>query len=673
MRNRLWVPCAVASLVLGGITAGSRAFAGDPLAAWGNNYRGHLGDGTTESRSTPVAVVGPANVTAVASGEAHGLALTADGLVWAWGDNEYGQVGDGTVITRTTPVPVVGLTGVVAVAAGGFHSLALKTDGTVWAWGSNDFGQLGDGSTTDRWTPVCVSDLDSITGIAAGWKHSLAVRSDGLVLAWGDNSSRQLGDDTSVARLRPVHVAYLDGIVQVAGGWWHSLALRSDGTVWSWGANSDGQCGFIDTGAGYQPAAVPGLPPVTAIACGAAHSLALAQDGTAWAWGRNAMGQLGRGTAGTTGVSGAPPAKVLNLEGVAAIAAGYEHSVALCSDGIVRAWGRNADGELGDDTHTTRSLPVQVIGITGVTGIAAGGPSSFAWLPRADTALYVPDRSGIVMERIELKGYLSRVQDHAWVAGRRLEFRLDGSLVGSGQTNSSGLAACGYTISAGAPTRAITVSFAGDAANNASSGSAILNAQVVATKVYVVDRTAKIKGYTVLKVYLFLVTNEPLPGKSVSVRVDGTSIGTLSSNAAGYVQFGYTVPEGPGAGPRTVTGQFDGTDGYMRSSGSGILTVTQGDLYIWPYIRTGKAGTGHMLKAYVRSLPDYKTQPGKAVAFKVDGSDVGTAVVASDGWASVTWAIPASEPAGAHTATCEFAGDAWYRPVAVNSQFNVVP
>jgi hypothetical protein len=80
-----------------------------------------------------------------------------------------------------------------------------------------------------------------------------------------------------------------------------------------------------------------------------------------------------------------------------------------------------------------------------------------------------------------------------------------------------------------------------------------------------------------------------------------------------------------------------------------------------------------MLKAYVRSLPDYKTQPGKAVAFKVDGSDVGTAVVASDGWASVTWAIPASEPAGAHTATCEFAGDAWYRPVAVNSQFNVVP
>jgi alpha-tubulin suppressor-like RCC1 family protein len=664
--------CAIASLVLGGINAGSRALAGDSVGAWGYN-NGHLGDGTTESKSTPVAVVGLANITAVTSGDLHALALAADGTVWAWGGNQYGQVGDGTVITRTTPVQVSGLVDVAAIACGRFHSLALKSDGTVWAWGSNQYGQLGDGTTLDRPVPICVWDLDGITAVAAGWKHSLAVRSDGLVLAWGDNSSRQLGDDTSVARLRPVHVAYLDGIVQVAGGWWHSLALRSDGTVWSWGANSDGQCGFTATGAGYQPAALPGLPPVTAIACGAAHSLALAEDGTAWAWGRNAMGQLGRGTAGTTGVSGAPPAKVLNLEGVAAIAAGYEHSVALCSDGIVRAWGRNADGELGDDTHTTQSLPVHVIGITGVTGIAAGGLSSFAWLPRSATAVYVPDRSGIVTQGVELKGYLSRLPDDAWVAGRPLEFRIDGVLVGSGQTNSSGMAACGYAITAGAATRAIAVSFSGDAAYSPAGGSATLTAQVAATKVYVVDRTAKVKGYTVLKVYLFLLTNESVANLSVNVRVDGTSIGRLSTNAAGYVQFGYTVPEGSGAGPRSITGQFDGTAGYKPSSGTGTLTVTQGDLYIWPYIRTGKAGTGHMLKAYVRSLPDYKTQPGKAVAFKVDGSDVGTAVVASDGWASVTWAIPASEPAGAHTATCEFAGDAWYRPVAVNSQFNVVP
>lgn len=36
---------------------------------------------------------------------------------------------------RPVPVAVVGLTNVTAVAAGASHSLALRNDGTVWAWG----------------------------------------------------------------------------------------------------------------------------------------------------------------------------------------------------------------------------------------------------------------------------------------------------------------------------------------------------------------------------------------------------------------------------------------------------------------------------------------------------------------------------------------------------------
>ena len=44
---------------------------------------------------------------------------------------------------------------VTAIAGGWYHSLALKSDGTVWAWGwNNRAGQLGDGTTTDRDTPV---------------------------------------------------------------------------------------------------------------------------------------------------------------------------------------------------------------------------------------------------------------------------------------------------------------------------------------------------------------------------------------------------------------------------------------------------------------------------------------------------------------------------------------
>jgi len=56
--------------------------------------------------------------------------LKSDGTVWAWGYNYYGQLGDGTTTQRLTPVQVSGLNGVIAIAAGGqYFTLALKSDG----------------------------------------------------------------------------------------------------------------------------------------------------------------------------------------------------------------------------------------------------------------------------------------------------------------------------------------------------------------------------------------------------------------------------------------------------------------------------------------------------------------------------------------------------------------
>jgi alpha-tubulin suppressor-like RCC1 family protein len=63
-------------------------------------------------------------------------AAVAPGTVLAWGFNGSGELGDGTTIDRASPVPVQGLTGVTALAAGNAHSLALLADGTVRAWGS---------------------------------------------------------------------------------------------------------------------------------------------------------------------------------------------------------------------------------------------------------------------------------------------------------------------------------------------------------------------------------------------------------------------------------------------------------------------------------------------------------------------------------------------------------
>ena len=97
------------------------------------------------------------------------------GTVRAWGGNWLGQLGDGTTITRTTPVQVGGLTGGLAVAAGSQHSVVLKADGTVWSWGYNGDGQLGDGTSEERHTPVQTSSLTNATAAVAGYGHTLAI------------------------------------------------------------------------------------------------------------------------------------------------------------------------------------------------------------------------------------------------------------------------------------------------------------------------------------------------------------------------------------------------------------------------------------------------------------------------------------------------------------------
>ncbi|MCL5037450.1 MAG: hypothetical protein M1269_10110 [Chloroflexi bacterium] len=116
--------------------------------AWGCNETGQLGDGTDVDKNTPIQVKGLdgigylTDVIAIAEGDLHSLALKADGTVWAWGYNYNGQLGDGTTTNKNIPIQVSNLTDIIAIAGGGNHSLALKSDGTVWAWGDNGFGQL---------------------------------------------------------------------------------------------------------------------------------------------------------------------------------------------------------------------------------------------------------------------------------------------------------------------------------------------------------------------------------------------------------------------------------------------------------------------------------------------------------------------------------------------------
>jgi alpha-tubulin suppressor-like RCC1 family protein/subtilisin family serine protease len=257
--------------------------------AWGHGYFGQLGNGPgTFSDNVPTRVEGISGVVAIAAGGYFSLALEGDGTVWAWGRNYAGELGDGTTNHRYTPVRVAQLSNVEAIAAGGIHGLALKQDGTVWAWGHGNYGQLGNGTFGNSNVPVKVVNLTGVKDIAAGTVHSVALREDGTVRAWGDNDYGQVGDGTNTSRNAPVQVANLGNVTDVEAGFGHNLALREDGTVRAWGLNTRGQLGNTSVPIfdvwnpqSNVPVPVEGLSNVTSLAAGHEHNLAVIGNGGA--------------------------------------------------------------------------------------------------------------------------------------------------------------------------------------------------------------------------------------------------------------------------------------------------------------------------------------------------------------------------------------------------------
>ena len=328
------------------------------LWGWGSNGSGQIGDGTTTDRTNRVQVIALSGMKAVDTGEDHTVALKSDGTVWTWGNNSNGQLGNGTTTASSVPIQVTSLSNVIDVTAGYKFTVALKNDGTVWAWGINSSGQLGNGTTADSSTPVQVTGLSTAaTAVSAGYDHVLSLQSDTSIWTWGSNSNGQLGNGTTTDSSVPVLVTGLLSMITIAAGNDFSLALRStDLTVWAWGSNVFGQLGNGTTTDSATAVNVSGLASMTAIAAGYDHAVALKIDGTVWAWGDNSNGQLGNGT--TTGST--TPAQAIGLSGSVAVAAGRDDSAVMKSDHTLWSWGNNSNGRLGDGTTTDRWTPVQV-------------------------------------------------------------------------------------------------------------------------------------------------------------------------------------------------------------------------------------------------------------------------------------------------------------------------
>ncbi|MCK6544988.1 hypothetical protein L6R52_03915 [Myxococcota bacterium] len=369
------LPEPVVDVSAGGAHA-CAVLASGAVRCWGNTRNGALGSSWPFATGVPQPVDGLTTAARVflSPFELHGCALLRDGTARCWGENIYAQLGLGNVVSpQATPIAIPGLTNVVALAAGEDHRCALLADHTVRCWGSDELGQVGNGATTGLVTSPAGVDVSNVAELMAGGRHTCARHLDDTVTCWGSNTNFQLGDRTSVNRPSPTPV-------------WGMPCIRDANGVCLPGCSQTITCTSLGVTSGFVSDGCLGelfCGPATQsqIDVGDNFSCGVRNDGVVRCWGSNNQGQLGDGSASTRRT----PVSVSGLTNARSVALGAQHACVTLADGGVRCWGWARNGQLGSNTTTSQWLP-QVVGLSNAVSVTAGRENTCARL--ADNTLW---------------------------------------------------------------------------------------------------------------------------------------------------------------------------------------------------------------------------------------------------------------------------------------------
>lgn len=342
---RVYAPFAVRSVAAG--ADASCAIALDGLTyCWGAGY------------AFPTRIQGDERFVSLAVGNGFGCGLTADGAAYCWGRDAADSTSMGSAVLgfprRITTDAVFS-----QISAGGTLACGLTADGRAYCWGDNTFGQLGNGTTQTSGTPKAVTGVHRFASLTAGDFHACGVTTNGETYCWGIDDEQQLGG-SSVERCTRVELDYYGYLTSVQIPCSLEPLKVAGVPALSTLSAADATCGLTAAGEpfcwgrGETPFSVSSTVRFAGVVA-TQQIVARTTPGTtaspAWMCGRTSGGAVLCGDA--AGFEAVGPELSFST-----IVAGSSHQCGVIRDsGLAYCWGSNADGELGNGTHSDTATP----------------------------------------------------------------------------------------------------------------------------------------------------------------------------------------------------------------------------------------------------------------------------------------------------------------------------
>ncbi len=302
----------------------------------------------------------------------HNVAIDTSGNLWTWGQNSFSQLGNDSTNHLSEPFLVMPDTKFSEAVAGNNFSAAIDENGGLWTWGNDRYGQLGNGGAYNDpnvKVPMQVADSMTFVEVVAGAYHLGAKSSDGDWYLCGRNIFGAIGDGNSgtiqtiVSELTKIE-AYEDGsetpvvFTKLSLGTDYSMAVDSEGNIWGWGISQNKRHGLdVSVSAPVVTPTKLEFEQATKfqdVSAGYNHTLAIDTDGNLWAWGDDTFGQLGSGSDSTVSVN--LPVQVSTGKVFSSIFAGRLRSYVIDESGKLYA--------MGLDVYNTLYVPIETNDMT---------------------------------------------------------------------------------------------------------------------------------------------------------------------------------------------------------------------------------------------------------------------------------------------------------------------